>query len=95
MTRVSIEQAVKHPIDEETRKLLTRLEALRGEARVRLHLAAMDLKDELAKLEPELDKIQDEARHATEASKQAILHGVQRLEKLLDRGRGKSEKKAS
>ena len=81
-------------IQEETHGLLQKLQTLRGEAKVRLHLAAMDLKTELDKLEPELDKIEDEARNATEASRDALVRGLKRLEGLLHRA-GEKAKKAS
>jgi hypothetical protein len=76
---------MKNPLENETKALNEKLDTLRGEAKLKLHLAALDLKSEWNKLEPELDKLQDAAKDAGEASHKALVEGVSRLEKLLDR----------
>ncbi|MBL8740254.1 MAG: hypothetical protein JNK04_04140 [Myxococcales bacterium] len=61
---------------------MTRLQGLRDEVRVRLHLAGMELKDEWAKLEPYLLDLEKKAIDATASTRDAITHGLERLETL-------------
>jgi hypothetical protein len=61
---------------------MTRLQGLRDEVRVRLHLAGMELKDEWAKLEPYLLDIEKKALDATTSTRDALTHGLERLEML-------------
>ena len=48
------------------------LRTLRDEIKVKLHLAGMDAKDQWAKLEPELFKVERAAEQATESSKKLV-----------------------
>jgi CBS domain-containing protein len=64
------------------RKGLERLQALRDEVRVRLHLGSLELKDQWRKLEPHLGEVEKRAEELTEASRAAIQDAVKRLEKL-------------
>ena len=61
---------------------MTRLQGLRDEVRVRLHLAGMEIKDEWAKLEPYLIDIEKKALDATASTREALSHGLERLETL-------------
>ena len=61
---------------------MTRLQGLRDEVRVRLHLAGMELKDEWNKLEPYLLDIEKKALDATSSTRDALSHGLARLEAL-------------
>jgi CBS domain-containing protein len=64
----------------ELRKNLERLQSLRDEVRVRLHLGSLELKDQWRKLEPQLGDVEKKAEELTEASRAAILDAVKRLE---------------
>jgi len=86
MTHDGIEPGtMKNPIEDQTKDLLSRLDTLRDEAKVKLHLAGLELKSEWNRLEPELDKVRDAAREATDASKKALEDSVHKLEGLLKR----------
>jgi hypothetical protein len=61
---------------------IERLQGLRDEVRVRLHLAGMEIKDEWNKLEPYLFEIEQKAADATASTRDAITHGLERLETL-------------
>ncbi len=58
------------------------LKTLRGEVRVKLHLAGMDAKDRWNKLQPQLDAVEHAAKEATEASKTAVLQAVKTLKEF-------------
>jgi hypothetical protein len=53
----------------EMKKGVDLLRTLRDEVKVKLHLAGMDAKDQWAKLEPELFKVERAAEQATESSR--------------------------
>lgn len=59
---------------------LARLQTLRDEVRVRLHLGSLELKDQWRKLEPHLGEVEKKAEEVTEASRSAIHDAVRRLE---------------
>jgi len=67
-------------LKEELKKNLTRLQTLRDEVRVRLHLAGMELKDQWKKLEPSLEEVEKKAGELSEASRAAMADAVKRLE---------------
>jgi predicted nucleic acid-binding Zn-ribbon protein len=67
-------------LKKEVRKSLERLQSLRDEVRVRLHLGSLELKDQWRKLEPQLGDVERKAEELTEASRAAILDAVKRLE---------------
>jgi hypothetical protein len=60
------------------------LRTMRDEIKVKLHLAGMDVKDQWAKLEPELFKVERAAQQATESSKKLLDEALQRLKSLRD-----------
>jgi hypothetical protein len=60
------------------------LRTLRDEIKVKLHLAGMDAKDQWAKLEPELFKVERAAEQATESSKKLMDEALNRLKSLRD-----------
>jgi hypothetical protein len=64
-------------------KTVAHLQALREEARVKVHLAGLEAKDRWNKLEPELDKVQDAAKEATEAAKHAATKGLNSIKEFL------------
>jgi CBS domain-containing protein len=64
------------------RKSLERLQTLRDEVRVRLHLGTLEVKDQWRKLEPHLGDVEKLAEELTEASRAAIHDAVKRLETL-------------
>ena len=66
----------------ELKKSLSRLQALRDEVRVRLHLANMELKDQWNKLEPHLADVEKKAADATEASRTLLHEALKSLEKF-------------
>jgi hypothetical protein len=62
---------------------LERLQTLRDEARVRLHLAGMDAKDRWNEIEPHLADVERSAAQITDASRAAISQAVERIESFL------------
>ena len=66
----------------ELRKSLERLQTLRDEVRVRLHLGSLELKDQWRKLEPHLGDVEKKAEELTEASRAALHDAVKHLETL-------------
>jgi hypothetical protein len=72
----------KHDVEDSITTLRSKLETLRGEAKLRLHLAGMELKTEWAKLEPEIEDIE---RTATEATRKMALDAVHKLEWFIAR----------
>ncbi|HMI82978.1 MAG TPA: hypothetical protein VK550_02735 [Polyangiaceae bacterium] len=66
----------------EVKKGLSRLQTLRDEVRVRLHLASMELKDQWNKLEPHLLDVEKKATDASDASRTLITEAVKKLEKF-------------
>jgi hypothetical protein len=60
------------------------LKTLRDEIKVKLHLAGMDVRDQWAKLEPELSKVERAAEQATESSKKLMDDALKRLKALRD-----------
>jgi hypothetical protein len=60
------------------------LKTLRDEIKVKLHLAGMDARDQWAKLEPELSKVERAAEQATESSKKLMDDALTRLKSLRD-----------
>ena len=68
----------------EMKKGVDLLKTLRDEIKVKLHLAGMDAKDQWAKLEPELSKVELAAEHATHASKKLVDEALTKLKSLRD-----------
>ncbi|HEY4012861.1 MAG TPA: hypothetical protein VGM06_05970 [Polyangiaceae bacterium] len=64
-------------------KTVAHLQALREEARLKVHLAGLEAKERWNKLEPELDKVQDAAKETTEAAKQAATKGLNSIKEFL------------
>jgi hypothetical protein len=60
------------------------LKTLRDEIKLKLHLGGMEAKDQWAKLEPELWKVERAAQQATETSKRLVDEAVQKLKSLRD-----------
>jgi hypothetical protein len=60
------------------------LKTLRDEIKVKLHLGGMEAKDQWAKLEPELWKVERAAQQATESSKRLVDEAIQKLKSLRD-----------
>ena len=73
---------VRADVKEELKKGLERLQTLRDEIRVRLHLGGLEAKEEWNKLEPHLLDVERAAHEATEASRRAVNDAVERLKKL-------------
>jgi hypothetical protein len=72
----------KGELKKELEKGLTKLQSLRDEVRVRLHLAGMDLKDQWNKLEPQLDQVEKKAQEASEEARSVLADAVKKLEKF-------------
>ncbi len=68
----------------EMKKGLDLLRTLRDEVKVKLHLAGMEAKDQWAKLEPELSKVERAADQATESSKKLLDETLKRLKAIRD-----------
>ena len=61
-------------------KGVERLQSLRDEVRVRLHLASMEAKEEWNKLEDHLLGVEKAASQATEASRELLGKAVDKIE---------------
>ncbi len=72
----------KNELKKELEKGLSRLQTLRDEVRVRLHLAGMDLKDQWNKLEPHLEEAEKKAGEVSEDAKNKLADAVKKLEKI-------------
>lgn len=68
----------------EMKKGVDLLRTLRDEVKVKLHLAGMDAKDQWARLEPELSKVERAAEQATESSKKMMDDALKRLKSIRD-----------
>jgi len=68
----------------EMKKGVDLLKTLRDEVKVKLHLAGMDVKDQWAKLEPELSKVERAAEQATESSKKLMDDALNRLKSIRE-----------
>jgi hypothetical protein len=77
-------------MDETSKKLRTELEQsvgqlreLREEARLKMHLAKMDVKDRWRELEPRVTAVVEQAaKSASEVSRTAVTEAINALEKL-------------
>jgi len=79
-----------HPIKEEVDKNIERLETLRDEVKVRLHLASLDAKKEWDEtLSPKLLEVERSAKHITESTRSTAKELVAKLEDFLARLRDK------
>ena len=68
----------------EMKKGVDLLKTLRDEVKVKLHLAGMDVKDQWARLEPELSKVERAAEQATESSKKLMDDALKRLKSIRE-----------
>jgi uncharacterized protein YhaN len=68
----------------ELKKGLGRLQTLRDEVKVKIHLASMSLKDQWKKMEPRLEEVEKAAQDISETSRTALADALKRLEKLRD-----------
>jgi hypothetical protein len=67
----------------EIQRTMLHLHALGDEARMKLQLAKLDLKEAWSKLEPKLEEAEKIAEDASEATLTTITKTVKRLEKLV------------
>jgi hypothetical protein len=72
----------KAELKKELEKGVTRLQTLRDEVRVRLHLAGMDLKEQWKKVEPHLDEVEKKAGDVTDDARHMLGEAMKKLEKL-------------
>jgi hypothetical protein len=64
----------------EVTRNLERLQTLRDEVRVRLHLGGMDAKDRWNELEPLLVDVERAAQQFSESSRAALAQAIEKLE---------------
>jgi hypothetical protein len=69
-------------LKKELKRRLERLQTLRDEVRIRLHLGSLDLKDQWKRLEPQLGELEKKAEELTEASFAAVADAVKRVESI-------------
>jgi hypothetical protein len=74
----------KAELKKELEKGVTKLQTLRDEVRVRLHLASLDLKDQWNKLEPHLEEVEKKAHDVTDDARAKLGEAVKKLEKLRE-----------
>jgi hypothetical protein len=65
------------------RTMLTEVEGLRDDLRVRIHLAGMDLRDAWSKLETRYETLAAKARHERDDALAALVQGFEDLRKEL------------
>ena len=76
-------------VKNELTKGLEKLAMLRDEAKLHLHLATLDVKQEWdEKLEPHIDEVQRAAQQVTETSRTAVHDLVERVEGFVSKLRG-------
>jgi ribosome-associated translation inhibitor RaiA len=83
MRRVMDSQKITNDVKNEVTKGLDKLTMLRDEAKLHLHLATLDAKQEWDKLEPRIDELQAKAAELTETSKTAVHELVDRVESFV------------
>lgn len=66
-------------------KSLDRLESLRDEVELKLHLAGMELRDEWSKLEPEVRQAAHLMKDASDASLVRLRDVLHRVEEFVER----------
>ncbi len=71
---------LKTDLKNEVHKNLERLQTLRDEVRVKLHLAGMEAKDRWNELEPHLADAERTAQQIGEVSRDALAQAVEKLE---------------
>ena len=67
----------------EIKKTMGLIQTLRDEARVKMHLAALDVKDAWDKLEPKLEEAERIAADASEATLATLKSTAHRVERLV------------
>ena len=67
-------------VKDELKKNLERLQTIRDEVRLHLHLATMEAKDEWNKLEPHLAGAEKVAESVTDASRDIVAAALQKAE---------------
>jgi hypothetical protein len=83
-------------VKNEVQKTMEKLATLRDEAKLHLHLATLDAKQEWDdKLEPKIAELQTSAAQLTETSRTAVQELVTRVESFVDRLRGQGAPPAS
>jgi hypothetical protein len=68
----------------EWKKNLVRLQTLRDQIRVKLHLAGLNLKQQWKKIEPRLEGVEKTAGELSVASRAKVAEAVKKLEKIRD-----------
>jgi hypothetical protein len=83
-------EKITNDVKNEVSKGLEKLATLRDEAKLHLHLATLDAKQEWdEKLEPRIDELQVKAAELSESSKVAVQELVERVEGFVSKLRGK------
>ena len=80
---------IREDVKTELNKGIQRLGTLRDEVKLHLHLASLDAKQEWnEKLEPRINEVQSSAQHVSEASREAVVDLVKRVERFYAKLRG-------
>jgi hypothetical protein len=74
----------------EVSKGLEKLQQLRDEAKLHLHLATLDARQEWDKLEPKIEELETKAAELGSSSRTAINELVERVEGFVTKLRGKT-----
>lgn len=83
-------EKITNDVKNEVWKGLEKLATLRDEAKLHLHLATLDAKQEWdEKLEPGINELQAKAAELSETSKTAVHELVERVEGFVSKLRGK------
>jgi hypothetical protein len=83
-------EKITNDVKNEVSKGLDKLTMLRDEAKLHLHLATLDAKQEWDKLEPRIDELQAKATQLTESSKTAVHELVERVESFVSKIKAKA-----
>ena len=81
---------IKNDVKNEVWKGIEKLAMLRDEAKLHLHLATLDAKQEWSdKLEPRIDELQKSAHELSDSSRTAVQDLVTKVEGFVTKLRGK------
>jgi methyl coenzyme M reductase subunit C-like uncharacterized protein (methanogenesis marker protein 7) len=76
-------KAISNDVKAEVSRQLEKLDQLRDEVKLHLHLASLDAKQEWDKLDPKIAELQGTAQHLSDASKSAVQELVTKVEAFV------------
>ena len=74
----------EHSISDDVQQALTKLQGVRDEIRVRLHLASLDLKQQWDALDPQVAEVEKMAHDAGETAREKLAELTKKFSELRD-----------